>query len=79
VIADVAILRRTVYGKRVGAEEPETKHRGKAGPKGRGTHAAKGSPKAIPSSHGRPKSHASQPAKKKKGQSKDRSKRGKRR
>jgi ribonuclease R len=79
VVEDVAILRRTVYGRRLRAEGPETKVRGKHAPKGRGKKAGKGagSPKAHVS-HARPAKRDSRGGKKK-GDAKHRGKKGKRR
>jgi ribonuclease R len=85
VVEDVAILRRTVYGRRLRAEEPETKVRGRHAPKGppgkgRGKKPAKGGPPKAHTSHTRPgKSHASHGGAKKKADAKRRSKKGKRR
>jgi len=76
VILDVAILRRTVYGKRVGAEPPETRGRNGTTPKGRGKKAGKGGGQraAAHISHATPNKGS-----KKKGATKDRTKRKKRR
>jgi ribonuclease R len=80
VVEDVAILRRTVYGRRLRAEEPETRVRAKFIPKGRGKKGGKaaGGPMAH-ASHKRPKAHPSHGKPKKKGAPKKGSKkRGKR-
>jgi ribonuclease R len=76
VIEDVAILRRTVYGKRTGRELLETRGRNGATPKGRGKKAGKGSGQrtAAHISHAKPNKGS-----KKKGATKDRTKRKKRR
>ena len=85
VVEDVAILRRTVYGRRLRAEEPETKVRGKGlgkhgPPKGRGKKSKGGAPPKAHASHARPgKLQPSHGKAKKKGDSKRHGKKGKRR
>jgi ribonuclease R len=83
VVEDVAILRRTVYGRRLRAEEPETKVRGRQAPKGKGRDkkgTKQGGPPKAHTSHAHPgKSHRGQGGQKKKGDSKHRGKKGKRR
>ena len=94
VIEDVAVLRRTVYGKRLGGVEPETRVRGKTLPRGRGKRPGKGPP-VVHASHGghpktghskkgHPKTHSSHAGQsnagqKKKSGAKGHAKRGKRR
>jgi ribonuclease R len=80
VVEDVAILRRTVYGRRLRAEEPETKVRGKHLSKGRAAKASKaGPPPKAHASHARPGKSRTSHGPKKKVDSKRRSKKGKRR
>jgi ribonuclease R len=69
VIEDVAILRRTVYGRRLRAEEPETIVRGKSLPKGRVKKGARATERQVKahSSHARPGKPQSSRGGKKKG------------